>query len=289
MKLMFWNVRGLLSSRRRLRRIVRRENLSLLAVSEPLISLDQADILARIYAKHSRGERQCLWNQLSSILSLPNPVLIGGDFNVIAEIAEYKGNATPDLNSIADFSSFISSHSLFDLPTLGGTYTWTGVRSSGTVWKRLDRFLLNADFRDFFSGVTGVLLNRTTSDHSPIIFSGCNANMSAPKQFRFQKMWTTHKNFLDLVQANWQEPHEGYGMRALAFKLKRLKSKLRDWNRSTFGNIFDKKYTIGQFLKNTENNPKERVNAIAAIEEDSHGGCDAMDKPISVLFLQRIE
>ncbi|XP_019167707.1 PREDICTED: uncharacterized protein LOC109163418 [Ipomoea nil] len=61
--------------------------------------------------------------------------------------------------------------------------------------------------------------------------------MSCPKQFHFQSMWITHLGFRAVVSRIWNQPAEGGGMRALAFK---LKQGLWSWNRDTFGNVFDR-------------------------------------------------
>ncbi|XP_031100721.1 uncharacterized protein LOC116004702 [Ipomoea triloba] len=199
-----------------------------------------------VYAKHTRADRAHLWRQLNELIDDTKPILLGGDFNVISSIAEYRGNASPDLGSISDFSEFINDSSLIDLATLGNQYTWHGVRNTGDVWKRLDRFLMTPAWRDYLSEIRIIVHARTTSDHSPILLCGDNANVSCPKQFRFQSMWTTHHGFLEEVRSNWSLPADGGGMRALAFKLKRLKQALRSWNRDIFGNVFDR-------IKNHEN------------------------------------
>jgi len=185
-------------------------------------------------------ERAQLWRQLNAIIDDTRPFLLGGDFNVISSISEYRGNAFPELGSISDFSDFIIDNSLIDLATMGGQYTWHGTRNSGTVWKRLDRFLMNPALRDYFTEIRILVLARTTSDHSPILLCGANSELPCPKQFRFQSMWITHSGFMDVVKNNWSLPAIGGGMRALAFKIKRLKQALRTWNRDTFGNVFDR-------------------------------------------------
>ncbi|XP_019183742.1 PREDICTED: uncharacterized protein LOC109178660 [Ipomoea nil] len=290
MNLLSWNVRGLLSSRRRLRRIIRREHINFVSIIEPWLDADQLDRFVRefhysggfassetkiwllwsdsfdievvldsdqfvlckacyiswgfsfdfiaIYAKHTRTERALLWSQLAACLTDSWPVLLGGDYNVISRISEYRGTAIPAVGCISDFSDFIADNELLDLATLGSQYTWHGVRTAGAVWKRLDRYLMNANFRDYFTEVRITVMARTTSDYSPILLSGANTMVSCLKQFRFQNMWITHPSFMDTVSLNWNQPAEGWGMRALAFKLKRLKQGLRSWNRDIFGNVF---------------------------------------------------
>ncbi|XP_019190133.1 PREDICTED: uncharacterized protein LOC109184574 [Ipomoea nil] len=292
MNMLSWNVRGLLSSRTRLKRLLRRERIRFALIIEPMLTSDrlsslnqelgfsngyasletkiwlfwstdfELDIMAdtdqfvcsrvlykpwqfsfiyvAVYGKYSRAERTSLWQQLSSLLESSAPFILGGDFNVISSISEYRGDALPDKNNIGDFSSFIHDNNLLDLPVTGSLYTWHGRRTTGAVWKRLDRFLLNSHCRDSFTEVQIQVLARTTSDHAPLVFTATNNSMSCPKQFRFQRMWLSHPDFKLVVRQNWSLPADGGGMRALAYKLKRLKIALKVWNKEIFGNVFDR-------------------------------------------------
>ncbi|XP_019175644.1 PREDICTED: uncharacterized protein LOC109170966 [Ipomoea nil] len=134
-----------------------------------------------VYGKHTRTERAQLWAQLSIVLGGSLPVLLSGDFNVISSLSEYRGSSVPDTNSISDFSSFICDNNLIDLSVIGNQYTGHGIHTTGPVWKRLDRFLMNAAFRDVFTDVRIVVLARTTSDHAPILLTGSNDAVSCPK------------------------------------------------------------------------------------------------------------
>ncbi|XP_031122605.1 uncharacterized protein LOC116025505 [Ipomoea triloba] len=323
MKVLIWNVRGLLSSCRRLRQMIRCEGLGLIAVIEPFLSPNQIEVFAcklnlqfcfastnckiwlfwsgdysvnimadidqfvhcnisnmhlnfefdfvAVYAKHTRAERQTLWSQLSILTANLGPVLIGGDFNSISSVAEYRGNAIPDLGGITDFSNFIVEQSLIDTVPTGGLYTWSGVRSTGRVWKRLDRFLMTTAFRDFFTDARVELKSRATSDHSPIILTATNSSMTAPKQYRFQNMWISHPGFQELVSTNWIQPADGGGMRALSYKLKRLKQALCIWNKEVFGNIFDKVKSLERSVTEAEqqfdDNPNETNREILSKEQ----------------------
>ena len=98
--------------------------------------------LTAIYAQCNRIARTSLWD---SLLQINQQILwiIGGDFNAIAQIQEHAGKVSPDFASIRDFSNFITDAALIELPTSGGPFTWTGIRSFKRVWKCLDRLLVN--------------------------------------------------------------------------------------------------------------------------------------------------
>ncbi|KAL2223559.1 UNVERIFIED_CONTAM: hypothetical protein Sindi_3080600 [Sesamum indicum] len=81
--------------------------------------------------------------------------------------------------------------------------------------------------------------------------------------FRFQHMWITHPGFLEVVRRNWQYPTIGSGMVRLQQKLTRLKHCLKEWNRTVFGNVFDRVAAAERDLKEADEaydiNPCDRT------------------------------
>ncbi|KAI9169554.1 hypothetical protein LWI28_013968 [Acer negundo] len=54
----------------------------------------------------------------------------------------------------------------------------------------------------------------------------------------FQNMWTSYLGFLDMVGNSWTEHMVSEsGLHRLVGKLKRMKQKLRVWNKETFGRV----------------------------------------------------
>lgn len=178
-----------------------------------------------VYAKSTRLERLALWDELRSLAPSigDHPWLIGGDFNTIASLEEYIGRAAQDQHSMDDFNDCMADCDLSELPISGGFFTWMGVRSGGRVWKRLDRLLVNEQWN--LSCTNGFVkhLNRATSDHSPLLLSFGGNNITGPRPFRFQSMWTRRKDFPSVVETNWNQPIEGFGMAKFCRKLQRLK------------------------------------------------------------------
>lgn len=164
----------------------------------------------------------------------------GGDFHVIANMDEFIGPVVPDLGAISDFTDLLGQSDLQELPTSGGLFTWVRVRRRGRVcWKKLDRVLFNSHWLQRFPNSSMELLSRATSDHNPLLYK-CLSPHSSPASFKFQNMWIRHPDFSSFVAANWSLPQAGFGMFRFSCKLRRLKSALRDWNKTVFGNVFDK-------------------------------------------------
>nr|XP_027103174.1 uncharacterized protein LOC113724473 [Coffea arabica] len=194
-----------------------------------------------VYAKCTRQERHELWSTIQGISSTISrrPWLLGGDFNVISFLEEYLGSSPQDMGTIADFNSCLHSCLLKQARVVGSKYTWTGIRNGRRIWKKLDHVLYNNEWEQHFPRLCVHHLNRTSSDHSPLLCLFDYPSWPSQASFKFQHMWVRHSAFMNIVQQNWNLPFEGYGMHGLAGKLKHLKRCLQAWNRTAFGNAFD--------------------------------------------------
>lgn len=108
------------------------------------------------------------------------------------------------------------------------------MRSRG---RKLDRFLFNGSWLEHFPNCSVELLNRSSSDHSPLLLRYSQVQ-DGPKPFRFQNMWLRRPEFQDVVRSSWSSPVDGYGMYRFSVKLRRLKGDFKVWNRTTFGDLF---------------------------------------------------
>ncbi|MGA2958905.1 MAG: hypothetical protein ABSF48_24705, partial [Thermodesulfobacteriota bacterium] len=108
------------------------------------------------------------------------------------------------------------------------------------VASRLDRFLTIEDLVRDGGEAHAVVLPAARSDHWSICLQWEWSNASLFKPFRFEQFWLEHKDFKELVSQWWQEivPPRGTGMFQFQQKLKALKDKIKAWNKSDFGNIF---------------------------------------------------
>lgn len=219
------------------------------------LSWDQSSVFATfVYGKCTRSERHLLWSDLRQFhtLASSSPWLIAGDFNVIADLSEYSGRSSPDSASITDFQACIQDCGLLDLPYTGTTFTWTGVRSSGRVWKRLDRALVNPAWLSSYGTSNVDVLARTGSDHCPLLLRVGVQTRATVRPFKFQAFWTARPDFLEVVHQSWSQPSGLHGMLGFAVKLKRLRFSLKAWNFSKVGNIFDNLHRAEEDLKSKE-------------------------------------
>ncbi|KAL0301754.1 UNVERIFIED_CONTAM: hypothetical protein Sradi_6452200 [Sesamum radiatum] len=112
-----------------------------------------------------------LWNTLQSVAAdADEPWLVLGDFNAVIDDSEVCGHAADTSASMNEFRQCILDSGLIHLPFTGCPFTWhncsTGSRS---LWKRLDRMLVNEAWLDKWPNASYISALPSTSDHSPLI------------------------------------------------------------------------------------------------------------------------
>lgn len=78
-------------------------------------SLQTECLLSLVYAKCTKRERLCLWDNLRSMIPANSPWLVGVDFNVISNATERIGGSTPDIHAMSDFANCILDTGLIDI------------------------------------------------------------------------------------------------------------------------------------------------------------------------------
>ncbi|KAL0287184.1 UNVERIFIED_CONTAM: hypothetical protein Scaly_2773100 [Sesamum calycinum] len=113
-------------------------------------------------------------------------------------------------------------------------------------------WIVGGDFNTFLSPDERSGAQPRVSDHRGLLVEAeCTVERKI-SSFRFQRMWTTHSEFLGVVRRNWQYPTVGSGMMWLQQKLTRLKHCLKEWNKTVFGNVFDNVAAAERGLKEAD-------------------------------------
>ncbi|XP_057790850.1 uncharacterized protein LOC131007957 [Salvia miltiorrhiza] len=182
--------------------------------------------------------RRILWDDISSCM-VPQMVILG-DFNAVLGAHERRGRRLPSRISSRDFQAFIDRHTLIQAPTSGPFFTWTDRRKFPmTTESVLDRTLFSEDFAAQWHSSESRVLPRLGSDHAPILLK-CSTppNSSGTRPFRFLNMWSSHSDFIPMVQRSWAPVVDSNCLMVrMMHKLKRLRKELKIWNKSTFGNF----------------------------------------------------
>ncbi|XP_057432140.1 uncharacterized protein LOC130724887 [Lotus japonicus] len=144
---------------------------------------------------------------------------------------------------------------LLDIPLAGRKFTWQ--RLNNRARSRIDRFLVSSEWNSCWNNCSQLVLNRDISDHCPLLLRQCFQNWG-PKPFRVLNCWLQDPRITGVVDSFWKEATvNGWGAYVLKEKLKRLKGKLKQWNRDVFGD-----------LKLRWERAVQLINELDAIEEE---------------------
>ncbi|KAL2231032.1 UNVERIFIED_CONTAM: hypothetical protein Sindi_1697600 [Sesamum indicum] len=133
-----------------------------------------------------------------------------------------------------EFNAAIQEAGLIPLPMQGKWYTWHNcTTSSRSLWKRLDRILINDRWLARFPSSCYHSLLPRTSDHSPLVIHGDmqHHQQTGGGMFRFDNYLTHSPEFIPSVQNIWQHSIIGVPMFAVTRKLKALKPVFREQRR----------------------------------------------------------
>ncbi|KAL0291807.1 UNVERIFIED_CONTAM: hypothetical protein Sradi_7012900 [Sesamum radiatum] len=125
-----------------------------------------------VYGDCESTRRRLLWAYLLSLSEgiTDAPWCILGDFNVIIDVSESCGRATEPTVPMAEFRDFISESALVHLPFTGCPFTWHNCSDgSRSLWRRLDRILVNEEWLERWPHSSYLSAYPSTSDHSRYI------------------------------------------------------------------------------------------------------------------------
>jgi hypothetical protein len=135
--------------------------------------------------------------------------------------------------NIRDFSDFIFSLGLVDLPLEGGRFTLSTTQSGS----RLDRFLYSPSLETHFSQIVQRRLPRVFFYHFHVILI-CGFFERGKSPLIFENMRLKVEGFSNRVKQWWDSyNYDGSPSIILAKKLKTLKSDLQRWNEKDFGDV----------------------------------------------------
>ncbi|XP_073291073.1 uncharacterized protein [Primulina huaijiensis] len=116
-----------------------------------IVKIDQLEWrFTGFYGNPKIFDRNLSWKLLWRLHSIPElkllPWLVGGDFNEILSESEKVGGCSRPLQQMRDFRNTLSDCKLCDLKVIGDPFTWCNrMKNKEIIFKRLDRFLCNAD------------------------------------------------------------------------------------------------------------------------------------------------
>lgn len=161
-------------------------------------------LITAVYASPRHNGRLQLWDELRCLTdTVDEPWVVLGDFNSIMAPHKRKGGSSnfSDRNMIS-FCNMIQSCDLLDAGFQGSPFTW----KHANLFQRLDRVLINIQWRIRFESATMFHLPFFKSDHRVILvrMQSMNKPNRHRRSFRFVGSWLTHEGFPNLMNQTWE-------------------------------------------------------------------------------------
>ncbi|KAL0286590.1 UNVERIFIED_CONTAM: hypothetical protein Sradi_7144400 [Sesamum radiatum] len=132
-------------------------------------------LITVVYGVCELIRRRQLWEGLRSIAEdLPEaPWSVLGDFNAVLDVSESCGRSAENTSAMAEFRDVITEVGLIHIPFTGCPFTWHNCsEGSRSLWRRLDRVLVNEIWLAHWPHASYLSALPGTSDHSPLVLRG---------------------------------------------------------------------------------------------------------------------
>ncbi|KAL2225589.1 UNVERIFIED_CONTAM: hypothetical protein Sindi_2981200 [Sesamum indicum] len=190
---------------------------------------NESVIITVVYGASEVIDRRNLWTALETLSQQCSdiPWMVGGDFNAVRDLNEVCGISGDIRMATEEFNAGILEAGLIPLPMQGEWFTWHNCSTSmRSLWKRLDRILINDRWLARFPSAYYHSLTPRTSDHSPLVLHG-DIQQHNGGMFRFDNYLAHSPEFIHNVQNIWHHEIVGIPMYAVTRKLKALKPVFR--------------------------------------------------------------
>ncbi|KAL0290139.1 UNVERIFIED_CONTAM: hypothetical protein Sangu_2586400 [Sesamum angustifolium] len=191
------------------------------------------DLATVVYGANDTISRRGLWQKLVLLANSisDEPWIVGGDFNTVLDMSEVCGSSADIHLAMTEFRDCLLDTGLIHLPVQGERFSWHNCSEGDrSLWKRLDRLLVNDAWLSQWPNSHYHCLNARTSDHSPLVIRGDTATHTV-SMFRFDNYLTMSSDFTPSVQNIWRHRIEGTAMYAVTRKLRALKPVFRSLRR----------------------------------------------------------
>lgn len=210
-----------------------------------------------VYGPPRISERHEFWAFLRTVArNVDLPWIVGGDFNQVLS----KNSQSPGAIELSDT---LNNCGLIELHTTGNFFTWcNGRQAEDTVWEKLDRILVNADWFNLFPQSHAECLTVAASDHCPILLSTVVNFAVRRRPKRFEAMWITDPGCHDIVKNAWNVNENGSLAFVVAKKIKNTMNSLIRWSNDSFGNIPNRIKCLNQELENIQKGLHDSSNLV---------------------------
>ncbi|XP_057761078.1 uncharacterized protein LOC130981503 [Arachis stenosperma] len=160
---------------------------------------------------------------------------------------------------------------LMDLDIKGGRFTWFGNPRNGVITReRIDRALVNWEWRALYQQASLKTLPAISSDHSPLILN-MNQIQKTEKNFKFEAFWTDHEECENIVKRGWEkEDIQGCVWKGITRRMENCKEELTNWSKKTLKRADKEICKLKEELKKLQDSDlsQEKQQRIQQIKEN---------------------
>uniref|UniRef100_A0A803PLN3 Reverse transcriptase domain-containing protein n=1 Tax=Cannabis sativa TaxID=3483 RepID=A0A803PLN3_CANSA len=163
--------------------------------------------------------------------------VVGGDFNEILSQKEKMGGPPKPAYLIQKFRKALDSCHLRDMGFEGSEHTWCNGRKQNLIFERLDRVCGNPDWFVMFPCAKVSHLDRTNSDHCPLLLTVNDSSHSTPNtvkwrsRFHYESAWAEEEECTNIVHSAWLRNEPIKHTQDLKNRLGDCGVALQKWNR----------------------------------------------------------
>ncbi|KAJ9551049.1 hypothetical protein OSB04_015094 [Centaurea solstitialis] len=221
--------------------------------------------IINVYAPQASSQKEILWNELGSTVENDSILwILLGDFNSVRTKEEKAGSYFNEKDARL-FNGFIFSTGLQEFSM--GIRKFTRFSKDGVKCSKLDRFLVSEKFFNFWSDCSVVVLERTISDHAPILLKENSRSYGHPT-FRFFNHWLKNPSFDTWVRNVFASTvAQGTADLLLKNKLKLLKAEIKKWSRDNWSKNEEKRKDLQSKLLQWDVNTESRCPLLCQVQE----------------------
>ncbi|XP_071741400.1 uncharacterized protein [Rutidosis leptorrhynchoides] len=153
--------------------------------------------MVNVYAPQDLSDKIILWNKLSDFMNAHlGDYICMGDWNAVRSMEDRCGSEFVTNDAIA-FNDFIDSNQLHEVSPDGLQFTWRN--KVGSKLSKIDRFFISYNVLNMLDDITGLVLPRGESDHSPIMLFQKNLDFG-PTNFKIYDSWFARSDFVNKIR-----------------------------------------------------------------------------------------
>ena len=221
-----------------------------------------------VYGNPKFSERRYLWDELSRLhTTSTSPWMCIGDFNEILSQEEKIGLRPHCPNKIHLFKQFVDEAGLMDMEIKGCRFTWMSNPRNGFITKeRIDRLLVNWEWRQIYPNAIVTATPPISSDHSPLILT-CKPKVGDGGLFKYEMYLEDHEDCHRVIDEGWnveQFDEDPWGN--LLGRFQSCKRTLTKWDKEQFKNAAQELSKLKRRLAQLLNTVDSEVNYVEVNE-----------------------